>query len=181
MSTAVAAVQPASLPVKPWTSWPLNEASGQLPGSLADHLCKDRLHLTGSSQRYARIGIRTNILNFKKFGFVLEITAKEFLNYHMILGIYIPVQNCTVGTYGMVCIFFSESLEKGTFRPIFLCAFHMLVLWICDILVWIRIRILLFSSVAFKIPSQISVFLSFFCLLLFQDTFTSVFKDKKKS
>jgi hypothetical protein len=45
-----------------------------------------------------------------------------------------------------------------------------------------RIRILLFSSMAFKMPTKNRfVYLSFFLLIrvLFEGTFTSVFKDKK--
>jgi hypothetical protein len=38
-----------------------------------------------------------------------------------------------------------------------------------------RIQILLFSSVTFKMPKKIHIF----CLLLFEGTFTSFFKDKK--
>jgi hypothetical protein len=44
-----------------------------------------------------------------------------------------------------------------------------------DILVRIWIRILLFSSVTFKMATEII----FFCLLLFEVTFTSFFIDKK--
>jgi hypothetical protein len=57
------------------------------------------------------------------------------------------------------------------------------VLWILDILVrmriWIRLKILLFPSLAFKMPTKHS----FFCYFHFEGTFTSVFKDKviKKS
>jgi hypothetical protein len=46
---------------------------------------------------------------------------------------------------------------------------------------WIRIqiRILLFSSLTFKTPRNNYIFKRFFCLLLFEDAFTSCFKDKK--
>ncbi len=38
-----------------------------------------------------------------------------------------------------------------------------------------RLRILLFSSVTFKMPTKNN----FLCLFLFEGTFTSLFKDKK--
>ncbi len=44
---------------------------------------------------------------------------------------------------------------------------------------WIRIRILLFSSVTFKTSTKNYFFPSIFCFLLFEGTFTSFFKDKK--
>jgi hypothetical protein len=42
-----------------------------------------------------------------------------------------------------------------------------------------RIRILLFSSAADQKPTKNKFFPEFFCLLLFEGTFTSVFTDKK--
>jgi hypothetical protein len=57
------------------------------------------------------------------------------------------------------------------------------VLWIRDILVTsdliIWIRNLLFSLIAFKMPKN-SFFKRFFCSLLFEGTFTSVFQDKSQ-
>ncbi len=54
-------------------------------------------------------------------------------------------------------------------------------LWIRDVLVRIRIliRILLFSSVTFKMPTKNVFFSKFFCLLPFKGTFPSFLKDKK--
>ncbi len=43
---------------------------------------------------------------------------------------------------------------------------------------WIRIRILLFKSLTFKRPTKYW-FKKKFCLLLFENTFTSFFRDKK--
>ncbi len=45
----------------------------------------------------------------------------------------------------------------------------------------LHFRILLFSSVAFKMPTQLFFLLRFFCFLLFVGTFTSVFRDNKLS
>jgi hypothetical protein len=64
------------------------------------------------------------------------------------------------------------------------------VLWIREILVRIhttdlriririRFRIMLFSFVADKMPTKRKFFSKFFCLLLFDGTFTSVFIDTK--
>jgi hypothetical protein len=41
-------------------------------------------------------------------------------------------------------------------------------------------RILLFSSLTFKMPTKNKFKKKFFCLLLFEGTFTSFFKDKSK-
>ena len=47
------------------------------------------------------------------------------------------------------------------------------VFWIHDILEWIRIRILLFSSLTFQMLTKKQfLFKHFFCLLLFEGTFT---------
>jgi hypothetical protein len=43
----------------------------------------------------------------------------------------------------------------------------------------LRIRLLLFLSVADKMPTKICFFSKFICSLLFEGTFTSVFIDKK--
>jgi hypothetical protein len=53
------------------------------------------------------------------------------------------------------------------------------VLRIHDFLVWIRIRILPFLSLTFKTPTKNLFFKKFFCLLLFEGSFTSFFKVKK--
>jgi hypothetical protein len=46
---------------------------------------------------------------------------------------------------------------------------------------WIRLRILLFSSVTFKMPTKIIFFsLKFLCLLLSEGIFTQFFKDKSQ-
>jgi hypothetical protein len=83
-----------------------------------------------------------------------------------------------------------------------MCRVEKAVLWIQDILVWIRICRYgtshwltdpypdpnadpdadpdpAFSSVADEKPKKNSFFSKFFGLLLFEDTFTSFFKDKK--
>ncbi len=44
---------------------------------------------------------------------------------------------------------------------------------------WIRIRILLFSSCQPRCQPKINLKKKFFCILLFEGTFTSFFKDKK--
>jgi hypothetical protein len=46
---------------------------------------------------------------------------------------------------------------------------------------WIRIRILLFSSLTFKVPTKNKHFFpKLLCLFLFEGTFTSFFKDKSQ-
>jgi hypothetical protein len=42
------------------------------------------------------------------------------------------------------------------------------------------IRILLFSSLTFKMPAKTNLKKKFFCILLFEDTFTSFFKAKRQ-
>ena len=49
---------------------------------------------------------------------------------------------------------------------------------VVDPCILVRIRILLFSTVADKMPTKYE-FKKFFCLLLFEGIFTSVFTDKK--
>jgi hypothetical protein len=44
-----------------------------------------------------------------------------------------------------------------------------------------KFRILLFSSVTFKTSTKNDFFSEYFCFLLFEGTFTSFLKDKKKS
>jgi hypothetical protein len=53
------------------------------------------------------------------------------------------------------------------------------VLQIHNILLRIPIRILLFSSLTFKTQQKTNLKKMFFCLLFFEGTFTSFFKDKK--
>jgi hypothetical protein len=43
---------------------------------------------------------------------------------------------------------------------------------------WIWIRLLLFSSVTFKMQTKKNFFPNFICLLIFEGTFTSFFQDK---
>jgi hypothetical protein len=47
--------------------------------------------------------------------------------------------------------------------------------------IWIWIQILLFSSATFKMPTKNNCFFKFFSFLLFEDTFTSFFKDSQIS
>jgi hypothetical protein len=42
----------------------------------------------------------------------------------------------------------------------------------------LQLRILLFSSETFKMPTKIFFFINFLCLFLFEGTLTSFFKDK---
>jgi hypothetical protein len=85
-------------------------------------------------------------------------------------------------------IFFAYYFLKGHLHPVF--RIHDILVWI-----WIRIRgsmpltngsglgswirILLFSSLTFKMPAKKLILTQFFCLLLFEGTFTLFFKDKK--
>ncbi len=70
-------------------------------------------------------------------------------------------------------------LQKGGAARVCLRAFFWTVLRIHDILVWIRIQILPFSSLTFKTPIKTYLKKSFSAYYYFAVTFTSFFKDKR--